>query len=808
MPPPVAPQQAPDETGVNLAPKQPLDQATRPDPYTPVDLLDLVKEFRLEMRREKETETWRSRILASQKNELYYQGYQKLRKATYTNTWRWDDQKPIHYTQNEFQFWTHVNVAKWLASRADYRIFGLDDGEDCQAAANKLEVIANYYDDRDWTRTDVEQAAKMAMATGHVIAYVYYDANYKPRQTAVPVTERVTEKIGDDAYRCADCDNVGTGQAEVCEACGSMRISKTNAPEIEYEKVVGQQTVNIGDVTHQFIPIYNICWKSRLGLEKSPIVLWEEEHDQAALEARWPKLKLPQAMVEDTGLSVKSSLENTGKGSAEKQTKSVLTRMWVEPSRYGNRKLKGDLETVSGKNFPAGTPIDRIFPKGFHAILVGDLLVDIYETEKNLDLCVYQYHSVPNGLAQGVDAACEPQRQLNTIKSLINVWARHNALPPMQYVEGMVDPADISGDPTKPYPIQMQNAELFPGVNAENAVMFKVGQPLPPALFEYAKELRANLQFAFHATEFSEGLPTVSNSTATGSQIAQNLSQGVYATFLAAFADFRVELIKRKLKKFKRHCWDAKYINFAGEYGEYEGQYLAGADIPDQFEIEPVPDSWAPRSPRIRQANLQNLLQVVGGPQGLAVTPPEILKQLEETFDVTVTNDEYPAAVRTARMRIKNANTLLPSLQIANQAIQAFTGAPPMGQPQAVPVPQQAVATPQGVVQPPPATAIQQQPISVAEQLMEAINPPFDPHESGHGPAAEYLSRWMTTDEGIKASPDVRQFVTLLMQAHVEAQGMHNQVRAALAGQPMMPGGSPPPAIPGPQQSGGQVMGG
>ena len=276
------PPSVPDETGQNFAPAADLERAKKPELYKAVNLLDFLKEVRTEMRKEKESEEWRARILASMKNDLYYRGYQKLRKSDLSNSWRVQDSKPVLYTLNEFQFWCNVNVSKWNDSRVDYRISGLNDSEDAQAAASKIEWVADYYDDRDWTRTDVVVAAKQSQFTGYLVAYVYYDQDFKPRQAYIPVTERVTEKLGQDAYRCADCNNVGTVQAEppVCEACGSDRVAVTETPEIDIEKVTGQEAVQVGDVTHQLIPLYNICWRARLGLERSPVVLWEEEHDR------------------------------------------------------------------------------------------------------------------------------------------------------------------------------------------------------------------------------------------------------------------------------------------------------------------------------------------------------------------------------------------------------------------------------------------------------------------------------------------------------------------------------------------------
>ena len=303
------------------------------------------------MRKEGTGDEWSRRRLASQKNQYYYKGFQHLRKSDLSNSYRPLDQKPIHYTLNEYAFWINVNVMKWMATRPEYRIKGMDDTEDAEAAANKLIQIARHYDDRDWNRTEVIKAAKTAQLEGHLVTYVYHDPTFSERKAFRPVTERQTIKIGPDAYRCADCDAVGEvkeGAQPVCKHCGSERLAITEVPEIESDIETGKEEVQCGDVTDRRISIFNITWSARNGLKKSNLVLWEEQYASDELEATYEGIELPKGELAGSGLQMKAQLSGDG-GTA----KHVLSRLWVEPSRYKNIELKEDVTPVVGEPLPA-----------------------------------------------------------------------------------------------------------------------------------------------------------------------------------------------------------------------------------------------------------------------------------------------------------------------------------------------------------------------------------------------------------------------------------------------------------------------
>src|SRR5262249_24869470 len=153
---------------------------------------------------------------------------------------------------------------------------------------------------------------------------------------------------------------------------------------------------------------------------------------------------------------------------------------------------------------------------------------------------------------------------------------------------------------------------------------------------------------------------------------------------------------------------------------------------------------------------------------------------------------------RTARWRIKQAAALLPQLQQLRTSLE-----------------QAGLFEAEPTVDPMTGEA-GMKPVSVGQQLFGALTPPFNPRERGPMESAEYLSTWLTTDEGLNAPSELIEFVGVLQDIHLQAQALQQMALGAvsMAGQPMPPeqqGGKPgekeKPANkpPGPQAQGGAL---
>ena len=206
----------------------------------------------------------------------------------------------------------------------------------------------------------------------------------------------------------------------------------------------------------------------------------------------------------------------------------------------------------------------------------------------------------------------EPQRQMNSGKSLLNLWMRHQASPSTLINPLLVDPAEYSGEPHKNVPIKYENLGLIDGMTIRDGVFPIPGTPFPGGVMAYNDVLKSDLQLAAHATDFSGGLPGVGNKTATGAEITRDLAQSIHTTQLAQRAYLDAKTANLILKLFRKYCWDERWVQLKGKYGDLDGQYFSAADIDFDFDVQPVLDSWIPRTKQEKQQNLETALNVLG----------------------------------------------------------------------------------------------------------------------------------------------------------------------------------------------------
>src|SRR5262245_15801614 len=132
------------------------------------------------------------------------------------------------------------------------------------------------------------------------------------------------------------------------------------------------------------------------------------------------------------------------------------------------------------------------------------------------------------------------------------------------------------------------------------------------------------------------------------------------------------------------------------------------------------------------------------------------------------------------------------------------------------PMVEEAPAEPMEGQQPIVPPAAPMQPISVGIQLFSALQPPFNPREQGLMEAADYLSTWFTTDEGLNAPAELIEAVGVYQDACLQGQALRQTALGALS-----MAGAPPPVEdgklgnkdkqsppPGPQAQGGALAAG
>jgi len=269
--------------------------------------------------------TWDRRVLTSQKNEYFYRGFHRLRKADYGNYIRPLDLKPIHYTLNVFRFWSDLITSKWVSSGVDYAVRGLSDSDEDQMRARAGYKIARHADEKLFTRAATVLDSKRCQFEGNLFWRVYYDPQAGAR-VKLPVTQAAEVPLGEDAYYCAECGHAEEGGGErwemtgapQCPNCGTGAVLKSEAPTVPVETVVGEQDAVSGEPALERVSVYNIKFNAGAGLEASSYVIVEELRDAEELRQVYGDLRMAEESATTTALSARESLERgAGKGDGE-----------------------------------------------------------------------------------------------------------------------------------------------------------------------------------------------------------------------------------------------------------------------------------------------------------------------------------------------------------------------------------------------------------------------------------------------------------------------------------------------------------
>ena len=161
----------------------------------------------------------------------------------------------------------------------------------------------------------------------------------------------------------------------------------------------------------------------------------------------------------------------------------------------------------------------------------------------------------------------------------------------------------------------------------------------------------------------------------------------------------------------------------------------------------------------------------LGGLPGLkmAMTEmPQMVEHLAELYDVDLGAEDYTAAAELSRERVDQMAQALPMWQMMAQMM-------PPTQMEIDPMTGAAMEVPVD-------------PMAEAGQFLVGIlQPPIELEEMGHLSAIMWSREFLTTDEGKKASPELRAGVKAMIAAHLEGMMAEAQMTGAvaMAGQPM-----------------------
>ncbi|HKF54257.1 MAG TPA: hypothetical protein VKJ45_02390 [Blastocatellia bacterium] len=719
----------------------------------------------------------RRRFQKGTRNVKYYEGEQNGFFGRYTNqfyTYDSQDSGDPQRTHNSFRYYSDAITTQWVQGRADLKVIPiLRDATDdhTEAAVRKANQILDYYETTRLTEDFLQDECKNEQFFGGAFRLTYWDPDIG-QTIERPVFGETRLQLGANVYSCRGCGRAVQAEEAKggrCLDCGGA-LEVEPGPAIEVVMITGTEEIKAGDLRVEQVPPLEVKFdraggkfekatyvrrRRRLRTEVVSATLpwWQPEGGSGAGDnADDPGLhyqRLAQRSIGNTGQSSNYMTLSSGGSYEDGSRFTVVDQWWFSAVMYSDERLKWsyDIELAGGSVIPAGTPLKEVFPEGLYCLVVNGEILD-QRNESFLDHWQYTpFISLPTRAdGDGIEDMCEPQRQTNRFKALMEESAAYRSSPPTLYRSEYIKRSKYSNKPREMYPVQ--------GLPLDKSLAELVYQPagsqLTAEVTEFLQMLDGDMQKYSKGWSTSTGAPDVramgAMKTATGASLMSQNASAQRAPELAQRACGDVKWAMQALKLFQRHAVYERYLPFQGRSGDQGGAWFKGADIDAEFEVAAKQRSWLPKSETDRQNRLQMALQVLGiaakvNP-GLA-SNPAFQEHVAETYDVPL--DVFDSSDPDRELAARRIDQMRRAFKKMVRAIEVFE----MG------------------------------PDAAGAALAGVIDPPIHASEN-HQVANQYYAEWLKSREGIEAGRMMRDAITAVMDEHMKIgsalqQGMQAQ---------------------------------
>lgn len=686
-----------------------------------------------------------------------------------------------------FQFYMSNLTATWCNSQPaiDPVIEGDDDRADL--TVESVKQVHNYYERVIFNEKYNQREAKSALTWGTYITRFGYNDMLRQLKMLKPIVENKSMTLYEGYGACTQCGHEGTDKEfqtkdalPMCPKCGDTEPLMDESLEINANVVTGHEPMVVGDIGGDLLQFPACRFNIRKPPEESESFIYEQYLPIRLLKGLVGDIQIAEDEPtgdENYGHLILEALATRG-GTVEGlgsdrlygnysgfKHNALVTEMWLKPEMYADVRIQGDERTVSGRSLPTGSKLIEAFPNGLCAVGINNFetVLAIYP-ENHADCIVSgQYHMQAAGLGKGVSDAIDVYKDMNLLHSKAMAYIERFATPAYGYIKDTVteELAQQIGDPTMNIPFDLSQVPSH--INNINQLVMPLMSGTPnQALFLYAQQLNNMLQFAFQATEFSEGLPGVSNKTATGAQITRDNARKQSIPALKLKAEHRKDSAKVIMKHFKKMPAPRWFVN-QDRFGVVKGKYVAGADIQSHITWEVVSNSEVPQNEFDSRQDAMELFSMTGGLPGFAQFAqmfPRFAGWAAKKYktDIPITTEDEIGKV--CRRRI---DSITKEVQRADQLIEVAN------------------------------SVIQLQPdlAEVAKEIVENMSYPLAITETGHTEKGAWLSEFLDADEVAENSPLFRECIQKLIENHFKCtilqqyklQELAMEVQAALAEQ-------------------------
>lgn len=724
--------------------------------------------------REKRLNLFRKQIKAHQYMDGNFYGY-----VDQNCQWRQKQQGPDEVWYSDNQLYPYLRTALMEMSRTQTEIvINAPAGASDELIAAAKFAKARYDANRARTfNARLKQTENVyALLNGITFRYTYAQFG-SGRKERIPKLQQQEAGEGEIKRLCAMCsrpvpepENI-TGKIPdpKCLACGSeifLEIGMSERPDtiIGYEDVPTCQNAWI--VPN---PVGIIVSLQASCIEETPFLKWKQMILRSVLQDKFKGLELPSTGTESVELRYitnqqKATPAGDGEGGLYEGTETEQTgrelellefqQTWLDYPVYCSVKFDEDTPLGRGKVLKAGQPLGSMFPNGLYFARCGDLILDIWNEDKNRKWVSSPYGMRPGSMyGSGSHTALSDQEIINDLATLkmANAWA--NGVP-REFVDPDIIP-ELSADPTIPTSVRMA------GVDRDimgRAYAVAPGTALSAEIYGIGDKAESSIQNKIGAMSGtgSGGLADSQKwgDTATAISIKRELAVGRFSPDLELMAD---QLDRPQARQFLENEQEfytpGQWEREKGEYGDEALKAFLNCDVSRDLIISVAPGSYMPKSDAQVQAKLVAYSELI--PLLAQMQNPELIAYAAETFGI-------PESLGGWNSDKSYANKLVRRFQaLADLFIDQY-GDLPSADLETFP-----------------------QALAIARQIDNYAKMPVDVFLDNHEAIIDALKDWRATDEGRDASNVLLAAVDFRVLKHQEGiakQGqMLNRIQIAAA---------------------------
>lgn len=450
------------------------------------------------------------------------------------------------------------------------------------------------------------------------------------------------------------------------------------------------------DIVCELLDFPACRWDIRKRAEESSYFIYESRCSNAELE-HILNADIPSDSVDDKfGLRIVEqiakmggSVEGTGKRRPygvwdDIQGENTVTQMWMKPEAYCDIQLDSNEETVSGQTLSAGD-LMKMFPDGMCAVGINGMktIIGLYAENHSDQIVSGTYHTQPFcGVGKGISDVIDSSKELDDLYSQMSQYVKGHSMPSWGFNSDVVTEDKVRQIGQGRKAIALDFSQAPDGTNNVNQVIQHLvpGDPGQSA-FALWEKLNDNIQIASQVTAFSNGMPGVDNTTATGARISESNAQMLLVPQLLNKASHRCRASKTIFNIFKKYVDKEKFFAATTKNAITAGKYLSGSQF-DGIDVtfEVVANSEKPMNPEMQKDGFAQMMQYTGGTMGLmqmAMQDPDTTGKIVNLFapGLKLNIPQNDDIARVCRRRIEQAKQIL-EVELSNQAVMAEMGMP------------------------------------------------------------------------------------------------------------------------------------